>query len=98
MVYPYLMPLKSLRDFLYRGRSLDADAAKSCGLVTDVVPDDEVLPAALSLAEELAAIPIEGLRQMKRAVNRSSADLDDAASSGTSASAADAPTATSIVA
>jgi enoyl-CoA hydratase len=71
MVYPYLMPQKRLRDFLYRGRSLDADAARSCGLVTDVVPDEEVLTAALTLAEELATIPIEGLRQMKRAINRS---------------------------
>ena len=71
MIYPYLMPQKLVRDFLYRGRALGADEAKRAGLVTSVVPDDDLLDTALALGAELATIPIAGIRQMKRAVNRS---------------------------
>jgi enoyl-CoA hydratase len=71
MLYPYLMPHKRMRDFLYRGRSLDATSAEAAGLATLVVPDDELTSTALSMAEELARIPPAGLRQMKRAINRS---------------------------
>jgi len=71
MLYPYLMPQKLVRSFLYRGRSLGAEEAMQAGLVTSVVPDDALLESALALGEELAAIPMAGLRQMKRAVNRS---------------------------
>ena len=70
MLYPYLMSQKAARDFLYRGESLDAEAAVRLGLATKVVGDEELLDAALALSDDLAAIPLEGLRQMKRAINR----------------------------
>lgn len=71
MLYPYLMPQKHARQFLYRGRPLDAVAAYAQGLVTTVVPDGELLDTALALAADLATIPRSGLRQMKRSINRS---------------------------
>lgn len=70
MLYPYLMTQKVARAFLYRGQPLDAESARQAGLATWVVPDDQLLDAALALSDDLAAIPISGLRQMKRAINR----------------------------
>ena len=70
MLYPYLMSQKAARDFLYRGRSIDGETARRLGLATSVVADDALMDAALALADELSEIPVAGLRQMKRAVNR----------------------------
>jgi enoyl-CoA hydratase len=71
MIYPYIMPMKVGRRFLYLGESWTAEEAKQAGLVTEVVAPDELLPASLDLGRQLAAIPGPALRQMKRAVNRS---------------------------
>jgi enoyl-CoA hydratase/carnithine racemase len=71
MVYPYLMPMKVGRRFLYLGEAFDAETSLQAGLVTEVVAPDELLPASLDLARRLCAIPPAALRQMKRAINRS---------------------------
>lgn len=71
MIYPYVMPMKVGRRFLYLGESWTAEEASGAGLVTEVVAPEELLPASLDLGRRLAAIPGPALRQMKRAVNRS---------------------------
>jgi enoyl-CoA hydratase len=71
MVYPYLMPMKLGRRFLYLGEAWGAEQAKRAGLVTEVVAAEELISASLDLARRLATIPPAALRQMKRAVNRS---------------------------
>ncbi|MDQ6850926.1 MAG: enoyl-CoA hydratase/isomerase family protein [Actinomycetota bacterium] len=71
MIYPYIMPMKQGRRFLYLGETWDAETSHAAGLVTDVVGPDELLSTSIDIATKLCAIPPAALRQMKRAVNRS---------------------------
>lgn len=48
------------------GRSFDADYARAIGLVSQVVPAAALLPAALAIAEEIAANPPRALRLTKK--------------------------------
>ncbi len=48
------------------GRSFDAAYAQAIGLVGRVVPADQLLPAALEIAEEIAANPPRALRLTKK--------------------------------
>ena len=48
------------------GDMLDADEALACGLVSRVVPDDELLDAARALAGKIAANPPFAVRMTKR--------------------------------
>jgi enoyl-CoA hydratase/carnithine racemase len=48
------------------GRSFDAAYAQSIGLVSRVVPADDLLPAALAIAQEIAANPPRALRLTKK--------------------------------
>lgn len=50
----------------FTGDLLDAQAALSCGLVSSVVPDSGLLPAARALADRIAANPPHALRMAKR--------------------------------
>src|SRR5581483_10778445 len=71
LFYPYAGGMKGLRLFLLTGQTVDAVEAQRLGLVSRVVAVDQLHVEARRLAERLAAIPPEALRQMKRAVNRS---------------------------
>jgi len=56
------------------GEPIGAEAAAACGLANRVVPDDELLPVALGLAETLAAQAPLAVEQIKRV--SANADLD----------------------
>ena len=72
MLLPWLMGPKRAKHLLFTGNDrISAARAEALGLVNEVVPDDAVLPRALALGHELAAIDPMVLRQTKRAVNRS---------------------------
>lgn len=71
MFYPYTGGMKGMRLFLLTGQPVDAAEAQRLGLVSQVVAADRLQSAARLLAERLAAIPPDALRQMKRAINRS---------------------------
>src|SRR5690606_5941503 len=58
------MPKASLLAFT--GRTIDAATALDWGLVTEVVPGDQLLAHARTLAEEIAANPSPALRLTKR--------------------------------
>ncbi|HEY2597906.1 MAG TPA: crotonase/enoyl-CoA hydratase family protein [Candidatus Dormibacteraeota bacterium] len=45
---------------------IDAEAALACGLVSRVVPDDELVPSAVELARRIARNPPHALRMAKR--------------------------------
>jgi enoyl-CoA hydratase/carnithine racemase len=51
------------------GRFLDADRAKTVGLVSDVVPDDKLLETGLAFAAEMARASPMGLRLTKQTLN-----------------------------
>lgn len=55
-------------ELMLRAQPVDAQTALTLGLVTEVVPDDEVLDRALSLARELAAGPTLAYASIKAAL------------------------------
>jgi enoyl-CoA hydratase len=57
-------------ELILTGRNLSARDAYERGLVSRIVAKEEVLPAALALASEIAALPPLAVRAAKEAVNR----------------------------
>jgi 2-(1,2-epoxy-1,2-dihydrophenyl)acetyl-CoA isomerase len=55
-------------DFVMRNRIVTGEAAKELGLVGEVVAPERLLPAALELAAELAAMPQVVMRFVKRSL------------------------------
>ena len=55
-------------ELVLTGRTMPAAEAHAAGLVTSVVPAAEVLPAALDLADRIAAMPPLAVRAAKRSV------------------------------
>jgi len=52
-------------ELLFTGEVIDASTAKDIGLVSSVVPHDELLPTALTLAQRIAANPPLAVRKIK---------------------------------
>jgi len=81
LVVPYPLTQKLLdtvgtvktKEMLFTGSLLDADSARSAGLVTRVVPDAELEAATRALAAEIAANAPLSLRTMKAAINEANA-------------------------
>lgn len=51
------------------GEKLTAVRAREIGLIWQCVPDAELMPAALALAERLAAMPVKALAATRRAID-----------------------------
>lgn len=66
---PLLIGMMKAKEYVLLGEKITATIAKQLNLVTRVVPDDEVLPEALALAERLAALPEQAVRSSKIALN-----------------------------
>lgn len=64
-----------LKELTYFGRTYPASEALDLGLIDEAVPGDEVLPRALAVAAELAALPAEALRHTRRQLRRPALDL-----------------------
>jgi len=58
------------RDLALTGRVVDAEEARTLGLVTRVVADDELLDDAVAVAREIARAPRDVLVSMKRKIAR----------------------------
>lgn len=56
-------------ELMLTGRFIDAERALRCGLVSDVLPDDELEAAGRSLAEDMLDLSPIGLRLTKEGVN-----------------------------
>ena len=54
IIYPLLMGLNRGRYFLLTGQTIDAQKALEVGLVSEVLPRQDLLPRAWTLAEQLA--------------------------------------------
>ena len=57
IIYPLLLGLNRGRYFLLTGQTLNARQAQELGLVSEVLPQQELLPRAWVLAEQLAQRP-----------------------------------------
>lgn len=70
VLWPLLMPLHKAKYYLLTGRWITADEADKIGLVNMVVPDDQLIPTAMALAQEFANGPQYALRWTKVALNK----------------------------
>lgn len=61
------------REMLFTGMLLDAPTAREAGLVTRVVPDDDLARATRAVAEDIAANAPLSLRTMKAAIHEANA-------------------------
>ena len=69
-IFPWLLDNRNAREFLYLGEVVDGQRAVNIGLATRCVPDEQLLPNAMQLARDLAAMPDSVVASMKRSVNR----------------------------
>jgi enoyl-CoA hydratase/carnithine racemase len=63
---PRAIGMSKASEMAFTGEALDAQAALACGLVSRIVPADELQKAALALARKIAANPGGVLRMTKR--------------------------------
>jgi enoyl-CoA hydratase/carnithine racemase len=96
LVVPYALTQKLLdtvgtpttKELLFTGALLDAESARHAGLVTRVVPDDELAAATRALAAEIAANAPLSIRTMKAAINEGNTFRSLTPSTGLAAQAA----------
>jgi enoyl-CoA hydratase/carnithine racemase len=70
VIWPLLVGINRAKHLLMTGEILTAAEAERFGLVTRVLPTDEVLPAAMAMAQRLAALAPQAVQGTKIAVNR----------------------------
>jgi enoyl-CoA hydratase len=73
-----LVGREAAAELLFTGRIIDAATAREIGLVSRVVPHEELLPAATTLAGEIAANPPLAVQRLKAGLRRAlDPDWDD---------------------
>jgi enoyl-CoA hydratase/carnithine racemase len=65
---PRIVGTSVAAEWMLTGRTVDADEAHARGLVSQLVPDDELRERAVALASEIAAHSSLGVRMTKRAL------------------------------
>lgn len=76
---PRLIGIAAAKEMIFLGLDKTAEEALAIGLVSKVVEPDDVMPAAVALAHELALQPGYALAAAKRLINRGmEMKLDDA--------------------
>ncbi len=69
VVWPLLTSLHLAKEYALTGERIPARRAAEIGLVNHVVPDEEVLEAALSCAHRIARLPRQAVEDTKRVIN-----------------------------
>lgn len=69
---PRLVGLARASDLMLTGRRVQADEALAMGLISRVIPDDELMPTAMAVAAELAARSPEAVSAIKRQLRTNS--------------------------
>jgi enoyl-CoA hydratase len=70
LMTPYVVPLKRAKEILLLGDMIEAQEALAMGLVNRVVPRDELMQEAESIAKRIAALPRATVTLNKALVNR----------------------------
>ncbi len=70
LFYPYTISMRAARRLLLTGEMIEARQALEIGMVNQVVPVERLQEEVQRLAQRLALIPPNAIRQMKRAINR----------------------------
>ena len=70
LVHPWVMGLRTAKDFLFTGRKMLADEAHRIGMVSRVVPRADLEAATLALANEIAKAPPFAIKMLKRSLNK----------------------------
>lgn len=70
MMWPLLVGMAKARQLLLRAHPLMAEEALELGLVTEVVPQDELLQTAVKLAAKLASLPKFAYSATRLALNQ----------------------------
>jgi len=68
---PRLVGYQMAKELIFTARRWDATEAKALGLVNRIVPLDQVLEEAMTMARKIASYPSTGVIQAKRAINQS---------------------------
>jgi enoyl-CoA hydratase len=69
LIWPLLVGVNRAKYYLMTGEHLDAREAERIGLVNFVVPDHDLMPRALGIAERLARGPAKAISASKMAIN-----------------------------
>ena len=67
--HPFEVGARLAKDMLFTGRAITADEAHRAGMVSRVVPPDELEDTTLELASHIAKRPMFGLNLAKQSVN-----------------------------
>jgi len=70
IIWPLLCGLAKAKEYLMTGDVISAAEAERIGLINHVVPQDEVMPKAMELAQRLANGPTKAIRWTKLACNK----------------------------
>jgi enoyl-CoA hydratase len=70
MIHPWVMGMRTAKEFLYAGARMDAAEAHRIGMVNRVVPRAALEDETLKLAERIAQAPAFGIKLTKRSLNR----------------------------
>jgi len=69
LTWPLHTSLLLAKEYAFTGDRISATRAAEIGLANHVVPDDEVLTAALAAAHKIAALPRQAVEATKRVLN-----------------------------
>ena len=69
LTWPLHTSLLLAKEYAFTGDRISAQRAAEIGLANHVVPDDEVLPAALATAKKIATLPRQAVEATKRVLN-----------------------------
>ncbi len=75
LLFPRLLGNQRASALLLLGEALDAMTAQDWGLVNRVVEDDELLPTARDIAQRLASLPPQAVRETKRLIRHGARDV-----------------------
>ncbi|MGI9436695.1 MAG: enoyl-CoA hydratase/isomerase family protein [Geminicoccaceae bacterium] len=71
LLLPWLVGPKKAKEIVLLGiDDMDADEALRLGMINRVTPEDDLIPAALAMARQMAVIDPAVVRQTKAAINR----------------------------